>query len=741
MPVLNFPANPASQTPINVYSPTSSPASTSNSVTYIWDGVKWNSAGAVASAITQVTGESPITVDNSDPANPIVGADNYVYPGGSSQTLQNRLEQYVSVLAYGADPTGANNSATAIENALNGNPTKKVFFPAGTYRITRTLSITNTTYTMVGERNERAQNGPATGFSNAVTIDFQGLEDTWLVDQVTTGSSTATVGPYVHENINFETGDANGFRFGDEGIAVSDSGSGSDSQAYNFAVIFKQCNLQGATAFQSEDLADGTVTRLETTAVNLVKGFECVFEDVSFRNFGTGLRFFACDKPVINRVRGQAEVCIDCVGSGSFTVQNVIENFQSEGWKFCAIRNDNVGMAINNLRLEGNRGQSGSTPVNGMGVFELPGVTASVQAGSLEVLFSKGVNNIIIPKLSLLELETNSGYVIEVMAESVSNKRVVVTGGYFRFAEAMVFTKVRRIHGYGVLHYQSSFGTEITNASVNVYHDCPAFVYRSSRSSMHITNATNESGNSGSNKCVALGNMQGEGSYMNPQLVLNSCSALLTPREPNIYVVSTNFFDVYGNAAVQKRPDSDSFDNVRVVQRQWIYTPRTSGVTKLGQTQLTFKKVGGDPNTNQSDYAWDLEDSIQEPRTVRIIDETLPSVDVGYIGIEIRVRAKSGNSTTLTVNAEGVGGGTILNAEPITNEWSTIAIKRVLPAQWKGAKTTQTGLKLTTSDGAYVAGVVITQYLPTDNTYLMSPDNTIFNISVANDGTLSATSV
>ena len=45
MPVLNFPANPASQTPTNVYSPTSSPASTSNSVTYVWDGVKWVSKG------------------------------------------------------------------------------------------------------------------------------------------------------------------------------------------------------------------------------------------------------------------------------------------------------------------------------------------------------------------------------------------------------------------------------------------------------------------------------------------------------------------------------------------------------------------------------------------------------------------------------------------------------------------------------------------------------------------------
>ena len=748
MPVLNFPANPASQTPPNVYSPTSSPASTSNSVTYIWDGVKWESAGAAASAITQVSGKSPITVDNSDPANPIVGADDYVYTGGVPQTLPERLEQYVSVLDYGADPTGADDSASAIENALNSNPQKKVFFPKGTYRVTRTLSIINTTYAMVGERTERAQNGPSTGFNNAVTIDFEGAAGSWIVDKVVTGSATATVGPYVHENINFETGDANGFRFGDESITVSDTGSGADSQAYNFGVIFKQCNLQGATAFQSEDASDGRVTRLGTTAVNLVKGFESVFEDVSFKNFGTGLRFYGCDKPVIDRVRGQAEVCIDCIGSGSFTVQNVIENFQSEGWKFCAIRNDNVGMAVNNLRLEGNKGQSGTAPVNGMGVFVLPQVTdpvrASVNGGSLQVVFPTGMNDIIIPGLSLLELETETGDVYRVMADTVQGRNVYVSGGYFRFIEYLQFVQVRRIHGYGVLHYQSSFGTEVTNASVNVYNNCPAFVYKSSRSSMHITNATTESGNSGNNACVALGNMPGETFYMNPQLCLTSCSALLTPEEPNPYIVSTNFADANGdpgNSNNSKRPTGDIYNELRTVRRQWVYTPHTMGLTRNNQNKVTWRKLDGDANTDQSSWAWVLEPTITEANVLRITDETLPSVNIGYIGIEIRVRAKSGNSTTISVNAEGNGGGNILNAEPITELGGIVTIKRRRPTQWFGPRTTDTGLKITTSGTAYITGVVITQYYPTDNTYLMSPDSTVFNITVANDGTLSATPV
>jgi len=41
---LSFPADPAAQTPVNTYSPTSTPESTDNGVTYIWDGSLWNAS-------------------------------------------------------------------------------------------------------------------------------------------------------------------------------------------------------------------------------------------------------------------------------------------------------------------------------------------------------------------------------------------------------------------------------------------------------------------------------------------------------------------------------------------------------------------------------------------------------------------------------------------------------------------------------------------------------------------------
>ena len=77
MTVLTFPANPAAQNPPNFFSPTSTPDSTANGVTYVWDGEKWIGTGT--------------------PYGPDPKKITYTYPGGVEQTIQARLEQYVSV--------------------------------------------------------------------------------------------------------------------------------------------------------------------------------------------------------------------------------------------------------------------------------------------------------------------------------------------------------------------------------------------------------------------------------------------------------------------------------------------------------------------------------------------------------------------------------------------------------------------------------------------------------------------
>ena len=48
---LDFP-NPAAQTPVNEFSPTSTPSATTNGVTYTWDGTKWVGAAGGGSGVT-----------------------------------------------------------------------------------------------------------------------------------------------------------------------------------------------------------------------------------------------------------------------------------------------------------------------------------------------------------------------------------------------------------------------------------------------------------------------------------------------------------------------------------------------------------------------------------------------------------------------------------------------------------------------------------------------------------------
>lgn len=71
-------------------------------------------------------------------------AINYTYPGGVEQTLQKRLEQYVSVIDFGADPTGTKECSKEIQagvDAVAGNGLTLVI-PEGTFLINKRIETT-----------------------------------------------------------------------------------------------------------------------------------------------------------------------------------------------------------------------------------------------------------------------------------------------------------------------------------------------------------------------------------------------------------------------------------------------------------------------------------------------------------------------------------------------------------------------------------------------------------------------
>ena len=54
---IQFPANPGGQTPINVFSPTSTPvANSDNSLTYVWDNEKWMVQSGLSGSAGTTTG-------------------------------------------------------------------------------------------------------------------------------------------------------------------------------------------------------------------------------------------------------------------------------------------------------------------------------------------------------------------------------------------------------------------------------------------------------------------------------------------------------------------------------------------------------------------------------------------------------------------------------------------------------------------------------------------------------------
>jgi len=62
--------------------------------------------------------------------------------GAVDRTVESKLQEFVSVLDFGADPTGVADSTAAIQNATNSG--KPVYFPAGIYKMLSPVTYTGT---------------------------------------------------------------------------------------------------------------------------------------------------------------------------------------------------------------------------------------------------------------------------------------------------------------------------------------------------------------------------------------------------------------------------------------------------------------------------------------------------------------------------------------------------------------------------------------------------------------------
>ena len=98
-------------------------------------------------------------------------------PGSGECFVLGTIPAYAAfnVVAYGADPTPTNDSASAIESAFTAAKTVlggTVIFPPGNYLVKSTINVNCTGYSGV---NVIGASGSGTGISN---IDYQGADGT-----------------------------------------------------------------------------------------------------------------------------------------------------------------------------------------------------------------------------------------------------------------------------------------------------------------------------------------------------------------------------------------------------------------------------------------------------------------------------------------------------------------------------------------------------------------------------------
>ena len=91
----------------------------------------------------------------------------------ATRSVEEKLRERVSVKDFGAVGDGSADDTAAVQAAINANPGRAIFFPAGEYRITSTLTISDNLTWLVGEHAGRgwavAGSGGSVIICNAAT--------------------------------------------------------------------------------------------------------------------------------------------------------------------------------------------------------------------------------------------------------------------------------------------------------------------------------------------------------------------------------------------------------------------------------------------------------------------------------------------------------------------------------------------------------------------------------------------
>ena len=616
----------------------------------------------------------------------------------------------LNVRAFGAMGDGNADDTGPIEAAINASGgTVPVCFPDGTYKVTRQLALTVTSYSLAGARTERSG-----GQDQATTIRYRPSVPTAMISISDTVSPALDLGPFEHQDLRFDvndpTQDPNLFVFGDEATAIA-------GQRNTFGIRFERCYMLGVSATPTST-SDGVLTRTGQRFVHMTACFETVFEDVRLIGGDNQIRCFGCDKPVFSRVRSLfSHLPFSFEGNSSFTVQHSFNDVQVEGWSLTPVAIKDCTFAGSNLRFENT--DAGET---GMGWFTLPSVTVAATVNTGAFTFSASMDDILFPDLSIIKI-SEGGDEHVALVKAVSGTAVTVYTDQNILLWTASRATVKRLHGYGPLH-NSIHDSSFTNVSVVTSLNSPAFVYHVTNGMMLIANAHEPYG-AGANDQTSLvvGNKFPGVNNLNSQMVFSGCHPFIVADPSSPFVNVSNVRSDYGGRAhpevgrttfqTDKRSRmADLFYERSLTRRTWAWTPQSYAEDNTSSPYaIPLVNVQGEPNTNEFVWVWDMRGDVFLS-AIRLTDESLPSVSAA-LRLAFRVKG-SDDTSVLRWRTIGDGNGST-NSVSLTGVWQTVeAFFQTIPAEWTGgSRSTQTGIEvLTASTTAFSLAGVVVEELP-----------------------------
>ena len=380
----------------------------------------------------------------------------YTYPGGAEQTVQERLEQYVSLADFNPAADGVTDDSAVFIAAMRAAyaAKKPLYVNGGTYLITKPLiggtnpeSIGNEElrgFALHGAKSEKGANGEIyTRIAYEPEPAYVDEPMIWCW-----GSGGGNLGTFDIKNIyfNLTNSGASVLWFGNHTsnyLPISDNGVGGNFQQKAIqGVNIESCYFRLGATVRTEPVPGihGAETAVSKQyVVRMAYCFDSMIHKCTFWENGRAITTLGCDYLTIkdNRIKGQIPINLDM--SGTLTVLHVIDGLQVEGWLFGPILNYGVALAINNVRLESNikpynleiehtpgenltgkykgvynltDGYTGTYPPTSPGYdpakdidTDALGITANVTKDSDTITFSGSVTGILTPGYSLIELE------------------------------------------------------------------------------------------------------------------------------------------------------------------------------------------------------------------------------------------------------------------------------------------------------------------------------------------------